>query len=69
MTRRMKLILTRPFDDSLEAFENFRKITTLKSTQSKAGLIKDDIAAEWEKFWDFLKIKPAKKDNNIIQVN
>lgn len=51
MTRRMKLILTRPTDDSLEAFENFRKITKLKSTQSKTDLMKDDLAAEWEKFW------------------
>ena len=69
MTRRMKLILTRPADDSLEAFENFRKITTLKSTQSKTGLIKDDLVNEWEKFWEFLNIRSNKKGNQIIQVN
>jgi len=54
MTRRMKLILTRPTDDSLEAFENFRKITTLKSTQSKKILIKDDLVNEWEKFLGYI---------------
>lgn len=54
MTRRMKLILTRPIDDSFEAFENFRRITTLKSTQSKTGLIQDDLVTEWEKFWEYI---------------
>ncbi|MBE0551673.1 MAG: hypothetical protein IH619_04760 [Ignavibacterium sp.] len=69
MTRRMKLILTRPVDDSLEAFENFRRITALKPAQSKTGLIKDDLVNEWEKFWEFLKIKPDKKYNQIIRIN
>jgi len=69
MTRRMKLILTRPADDSLEAFENFRRITALKSTQSKTGLIKEDLVNEWEKFWEFLNIKASKKGNQVIQVN
>lgn len=31
MTRRMKLILTRPADDSLEAYVSFRHNTALKS--------------------------------------
>ena len=61
MTERMKLILTRPTDDSLEAFENFRKITTLKSTQSKEGLMKDDLAVEWEKFWRSINERTDKR--------
>ncbi|MBE0551966.1 MAG: hypothetical protein IH619_06270 [Ignavibacterium sp.] len=52
MTRRMKLIFTRSADDSLEAFENFRRITALKSTHSKKSLIKDELVNEWEKFWE-----------------
>lgn len=69
MTRRMKLILTRPADDSLEAFENFKRITALKQAHSNTFLIKDDLVNEWEKFWEFLNIKASKKGNQIIQVN
>lgn len=60
MTRRMKLILTRPTDESLESFENFRRITTLKLAKTKTGLIKDDLAVEWEKFWERINSKPKK---------
>lgn len=69
MTRRMKLILTRPADDSLEAFVTFRKNTSLKLKDSRTVLIKDDLVNEWEKFWEFLNIKASKKGNQIIQVN
>ena len=61
MTRRMKLILTRPTDDSFEAFENFRRITTLNSIQSKKDLLKDDLVNEWEKFWAKINSKTKKK--------
>lgn len=61
MTRRMKLIITRPTDDSFEAFENFRRITTLKSTQSKKSLIKDDLVNEWRKFWVHINSTPGRK--------
>lgn len=57
----MKLILTRPADDSLEAFEKFRKITTLKLFKSKTNLIKDDLTAEWEKFWDYINKTQKRK--------
>ena len=69
MNKRMKLILTRPSDVSLEAFISFRKNTTLKLTKSKTVLTKDDLINEWEKFWEFLKNKPKKKKNQIIQVS
>lgn len=61
MSKRLKFILTRPTDDSLEAFENFRKITTLKSTHIKTFLIKDDLENKWEKFWRYLNEIPGKK--------
>lgn len=61
MTRRMKLILTRPSDDSLEAFVNFRRITTLNSIQSKRDLLKDDLVNEWEKFWVKINVKAKQK--------
>lgn len=61
MTRRMKLILTRPADDSLEAFENFRRITALKPTQSTTSLLKDELIAEWEKFWDYINKTQKRK--------
>ena len=54
MTRRTKLILTRPSDDSLEAFVNFRKNTALKLKESKTVLIKDDLVNEWEKFLGYI---------------
>jgi DNA/RNA-binding domain of Phe-tRNA-synthetase-like protein len=69
MNKRMNLIFTRPNDDSFEAFVIFRQKTTLKSIKNKKRLIKDDLVNEWEKFWEFLKIKPKKKNNQIIQVS
>jgi len=61
MTRRMKLILTRPFDDSLEAFVNFRRGTTIKSAHNQKGLTKDDLVDEWEKFWEYIYTIPGRK--------
>ncbi len=69
MTRRMKLILTRPADDSLEAFVTFRKNTAIKLKNGKTVLLRDDLVNEWEKFWEFINIKASKKGNQIIQVN
>lgn len=57
----MKLILTRPSDDSLEAFVNFRWITTIKSIQSKKDLLKDDLVSEWVKFWRYINMMPSRK--------
>lgn len=61
MTRRTKLILTRPSDDSLEAFVNFRKNTALKLKERKTVLIKDDLVNEWRKFWGHINSTPSRK--------
>jgi len=61
MTRRTKLILTRPSDDSLEAFVNFRKNTALKLKERKTVLIKDDLVYEWRKFWASINSTPGRK--------
>jgi len=66
MNRRLKMILTRPNDESFEAFVSFRQNIKLKN---RTDLIKDDLAIEWEKFWEFLKIKSNKKNDQIIQVS
>ena len=61
--------MTRPADESLEAFVKFRKCTATVNTQRDIKLSKEDLNYEWEKFWEFLKIKPKKKKNQIIQVS
>lgn len=57
----MKLILTRPSDNSLEAFVNFRKNTALKLKDSRTFLIKDDLVNEWEKFWVHINKRSDRK--------
>lgn len=69
MTRRMKLILTRPTDDSLDAYISFRQKTTLRSSHNQKSMIKDDLVDEWKKFWEFLNIHKKKKNSHIIQIN
>jgi len=51
MTRRRKLILTRPFDESLEAFISYRNNTVIRSTNSRKIIFKEDLVSDWEKFW------------------
>lgn len=61
MNRRLLLIMTRPSDDGFDAYVNFREKTTLKSKQNQKGLTKDELIAEWEKFWRRLNSKPRRK--------
>ena len=61
MSKRLKLILTRPADDSLEEFIRFRENAKFRMTKSKPVIIKEDLIKEWEKFWEYLNKKPSRK--------
>ncbi len=61
MTRRFALIMTRPADESFEAFVSYRENTSLKLTKSKKVLIKKDLVDEWKKFWEKINSKSNKK--------
>lgn len=68
MNNRLKLIMTRPSDESFEAFVNFRENTMIKRKNSKLVLLKDDLVTEWERFWVYLNTRPKRKVclNNYI---
>ena len=61
MNKRLKFILTRPADDSLEEFIRFRENAKIRMTKSKPAIIKEDIIKEWEKFWGYINTMPSKK--------
>ena len=61
MTRRFALIMTRPADESFEAFVSYRENTSLKLTKSKKVLLTEDLVDEWKKFWKKINSKPKKK--------
>ena len=61
MNERLKLIMTRPKDDSLEAFVSFRESITLKITKNKTVVIKDDLLNDWEKFWEQINTTAGRK--------
>jgi len=61
MSKRLKLILTRPADDSFEEFVRFRGNAMIRLTSSKPSIIKEDIIKEWGKFWGYINTMPQKK--------
>lgn len=61
MTSRMKLILTRPTDDSLDSYISFRQKTTLRSSHNQKSMVKDDLVDEWKKFWDYINKTQKRK--------
>lgn len=61
MNIRMKLILTRPLDDSLEEFLRFRKNSKIRFTNCEPVVIIEEHINEWEKFWKQLNSRPQRK--------
>ena len=53
--------MTRPSDESFEAFVDFRENTMIKRKNSKLVLLKDDLITEWERFWEYVYSKPNRK--------
>lgn len=68
MTRKFVLLMTRPSDDSFEAFVSFRENTMIKRKNYKPALLKDELVDEWEKFWIYLNSSSNRKVclNNYI---
>ncbi len=61
MSKRLKLILTRPADDSFEEFVRFRENSKIRFANSEPVVIKEELINEWEKFWERINLKPNKK--------
>lgn len=61
MSKRLKLILIRPADDSFEEFIRFKESVKIRLTKSKPAIVKEDIIKEWEKFWEYINTMPSKK--------
>lgn len=69
MNKRLQLIMTRPSDDGFDSYVKFRQKTSLKSRHNQRVLTKDELIAEWEKFWEFLKIEMKNMNDQVIKVN
>mgnify|MGYP001172651999 CR=1 FL=1 len=61
MNQRLRLLLTRPSDESFESYVSFRQNSFFKPKTSKTVLIKDELVNEWKKFWEMMNSSPKRK--------
>lgn len=61
MSKRLKLILTRPADDSYEEFVRFRENAKIRFANSEPVVINEELINEWERFWAQLNSRPQRK--------